>query len=79
MSDQHPPMKTPYQRMAFAWQIMTARQRRGLAMMAGVSEAAGDKNWSDLIADEAKAVIGALRSAGVVCDIIHDDSEGVPL
>lgn len=79
MSDQQPATKSPYQRMALAWRILTNSQRRGLSIMAGLSEASGAKSWLDMTHGEAKALIGALRSSGVLCDMIHDDSEGVPL
>lgn len=80
MTDQQQPAtKSPYQRMKAAWLILTKRQRCGLSTMAGLPADIGHKEWHEMAVDEAKALINALRAAGVLCDIIHDDSEGVPL
>jgi len=70
--------KSPFQRMALFWQLMNRGQRYGLAMMAGLQPETGEKGWHDMTPEETKGLITAIRSAGTVCEVIHDDTMGIP-
>lgn len=67
--------KGPHSRMAVFWnQLMKRDQKCGLCLMAGLPPEVGEKSWFDLQGFESEKVLTAIRSAGMVCQTIHDDS-----
>ena len=67
--------RSPHSRMAVFWnQLMGRDQRSGLCLMAGLSPEVSEKGWYDLQGFESEKLLGAIRSAGMVCQTIHDDA-----
>lgn len=61
------------ERMAHWWQVMTTRERCGLSVLADVHLPVGNPSWWYMEPETRRKIIGALKSASMVCEMIHHE------